>query len=169
MEHGAARRAVRDAGRDGPGAGDPHSGATTPSTVPRALVLVSADWSLPSRPAPTVLRELARRPGPPVRALLIEDPERDALDALGVSVLPTWMVLAPVSGSGASDASAGRAGETRLDALDGDVVLTDLVGNDPGGEPLRLEGPWRVLRRSEGALPKHAVAALLDHEGPVPS
>lgn len=183
---------------------DDGTAAARTAEDPRVLVLVSAAWSVPSRPAPTVLRELARRPGAPVRGLLLEDPERAVLDELGVSVLPTWLVLGPAADrpggdvggpGGRSDGGPGgrsvggpdpddggpegcdgaerhadpdRAAAERVDAVpvDADPVITDLTGLDAAGEPTRLRGRWRELRRAEGALPKHAVAALVEQDAP---
>lgn len=104
----------------------------------RVVVLVSADWAGPSRPAPTVLRELARRWGEGRRTLLIEDPDDAVLDQLQVNVLPTWLLCAP--------------GE-------GPQTIPELSGTTGSGEDAVWEGPWQVLHRRDGALPKHAVDA----------
>ncbi len=104
----------------------------------RVVVLVSADWAGPSRPAPTVLRELGRRWGEGRRTLLIEDPDDAVLDQLQVNVLPTWLLCAP--------------GE-------GPQTIPELSGTTGSGEDVVWEGPWRAVRRRDGALPKHAVDA----------
>lgn len=104
------------------------------------VVLVSAPWAGPSRPAPTVLRELARRWGESVRTLLIEDPDEAVLDELHVSVLPTWLRFVP--------ADAG-AEET--------LCVRELSGRGPDGQEVVLPGPWRRAHERTGALPKHEV------------
>lgn len=140
------------------------------------VVLVSASWAGPSRPAPTVLRELGRRWGTAVRTLLVENPEDEVLDAWGVEVVPTWMrfvrqgsgpttlsdtrVISDASTS--SDARSATSGQDRPVRL----VLAQLEGVGHDGASVRLEGPWDLTHRLEGAQPKHAVDAVL---GPDPA
>lgn len=109
------------------------------------VVLLSASWAGPSRPAPTVLRELSRRWGSRILALLVEEPDNDVLEQLSVDVLPTWLKFRlgdPTSPLG--------------DAEEGLAVPT-LRGVAPNGEVLVLEGPWTLTRRRTGALAKHVV------------
>lgn len=105
------------------------------------VVLVSAPWAGPSRPAPTVLRELARRWGGDVRTLLIEDPDDAVLEQLRVSVLPTWLRFVP------TDAVPGA----------GALCVPELKGASASGEELVLPGPWLLVHERTGALPKHEV------------
>ena len=107
------------------------------------LVLVSADWAAPSRPAPTLLRELSRRWGSSMQCLLLEDPEDAFLDRWEIEHLPTWL---------------------RFVADDEGGEQSDLHGLTPGGEELVLDGPWRLTHRRSGALPKHVVDAELGPE-----
>jgi hypothetical protein len=105
------------------------------------VVLVSAPWAGPSRPAPTVLRELARRWGESVQTLLAEDPDEAVLDQLHVSVLPTWLRFVR------ADAGAEK----------GAFCVPELTGRGPDGQEVTLPGPWRLAHERTGALPKHEV------------
>lgn len=96
------------------------------------LVLLSADWAGPSRPAPTLLRELSRRWGPSMRTLLLEDPDDELLDRWEVEHLPTWLRFVPEGreagrdhgdvghplGDGENDHRVAPTGRDRGDALD---------------------------------------------------
>ncbi|WP_157975598.1 hypothetical protein [Brachybacterium sp. YJGR34] len=120
----------------------------TPSTPPLpdegapVVVLVSADWAGPSRPAPTVLLELGRRWGTEVTTLLVEDPSEEILDQLQVEVLPTWI--------GALPATAGTTDPAT-------PTVERLDGRTPAGEETSLPGPWKLVHRRSGALPKHEI------------
>ncbi len=144
---GSAGRADRvlDAGqRDHPdGSRDPSLGAELGAERVPVLVLVSADWAAPSRPAPTLLRELSRRWGTSMQCLLVEDPADAVLDRWEIQHLPTWL---------------------RFVADDEDGEEIALHGLTPGGEELALDGPWRLTHRRSGALPKHVVDAQLGPE-----
>lgn len=118
-----------------------HSRTTSPAADVPAVVLISASWAGPSRPAPTVLTELSRRWGSCAHTILVEDPDDELLDQWDVQMLPTWMRFAP---------------RALLDG-EGALCVARLTGTGPGGEPLELEGPWTLTRRRSGALPKHAV------------
>ncbi|MGP9536711.1 hypothetical protein ACT3SP_01785 [Brachybacterium sp. AOP43-C2-M15] len=107
---------------------------------------MTAPWAGPSRPAPTVLRELSRRWGDARPAVLVEDPAEETLDAWSIEVLPTWLLLERDERSG-SDAEAGPLGSRTV------------RGATPAGEPLVLEGLWREVRRLTGAHPKHVIDA----------
>lgn len=106
-----------------------------------AVVLVSAQWAGPSGPAPTVLRELSRRWGGSVHVLLLEEPDDELLDAWAVDMLPTWLRFAH---GGPLDDEA-------------DLIVSRLQGASPAGEAVVLDGPWRLVHRRTGALPKHVV------------
>lgn len=68
------------------------SGSTQPPSEPGvAVVLVTADWAGPARPAATVLRELSRRWGDAAIALVVDASQDAMLDLLGVDVVPTWL------------------------------------------------------------------------------
>ncbi|MDN5900759.1 MAG: hypothetical protein L0H74_11900 [Brachybacterium sp.] len=110
------------------------------------LVVVTAPWAGPSRPAPTVLWELGRRWGAAVRVLLVEDPSEELLDQWSVDVLPTWLQFLPGS------AETGAAEPPGL-------TLQDLSGTDLDGDELTLAGPWNLVHRRTGAQPKHVIDA----------
>lgn len=112
------------------------------------VVLVSSSWAGPSRPAPTVLRELSRRWGDAVRTMLIDDPAGDVLDALRIEHLPTWLRFLPAPPAGHADPQ--EEDEDRLG-------VGELHGSSMRGEPLSLPGPWILDHRRSGALPKHVV------------
>ena len=155
---------------------DPVSGALE-GAVP-VLVLLSADWAGPSRPAPTLLRELDRRWGPTMQTLLLEDPDVEILDRWEVTHLPTWLRFVPESVREGSGSGAGmptrpsshgpQDGETH----DSDEMRDDgaplreatLRGHAPGGAELVLTGPWVLSHRRTGALPKHVVESELGPE-----
>lgn len=146
------------------------------------VVLVSASWAGPSRPAPTVLRELGRRWGTAVHTLLVEDPSEEVLDALRVDVVPTWLRFVRAGADGPPDqpdasgtaahrppspesepATAPESEPAPEPEPEGDdtLVLTALDGLGPDGAAVRLDGPWVLTHRLEGAQPKHAVDDVL--------
>ncbi|HEX7353127.1 hypothetical protein [Brachybacterium sp.] len=155
---------------------DPSGQGTGEGSVPGraemvpAVVLFSAPWAGPSRPAPTVLRELARRWGSTTHALLFEDPSEKDLDRWGVDVLPTWFRLLPAdtawtgvepkAAATASDGQAGLGDATAPESTAGtpqSLILSELSGHGPDGAEVHLPGPWTVVHRREGAQPKHVV------------
>lgn len=79
-------------------------------------MLVTAAWSAPSRPAPTVLRELdrrLRREGADVLSLRLDDPSDEELDAWSIDALPTWLRFEPAPDEADAEGSSGpvdRAG-----------------------------------------------------------
>ncbi|APX33508.1 hypothetical protein BH708_13185 [Brachybacterium sp. P6-10-X1] len=114
-----------------------------------AVLLVTAAWSAPARPAATVLRELARRWGSRVHALLVEDADEEMLDLLGVQTIPTWIRLSRATARGSAvNSSVTTFHETTFH----DLRATDLHGN-----PVVLTGAWTITHCRSGALPKHAV------------
>ena len=123
--------------------GDTAAETIREGTVP-VLAVVSAPWAGPSRPAPTVLRELGRRWGSAAQVMLVEEPDEKLLESWSISVLPTWLRFDPLSGA---------AGE------EDDVILPEIVGTDVDGSHLRLRGPWRIGHRLTGAQPKHVIDA----------
>lgn len=161
--------------------GDPGDGAAE-GAVP-VLVLLSADWAGPSRPAPTLLRELARRWGPAMHTLLVEDPDDEILDRWGVTHLPAWLRFVPdlpransANETTPTPTSLGdgthQDAQTEDDRLGaGDEPVEDdrrhglredvLRGRSPGGADLTVPGPWVLSHRRSGALPKHAVETEL--------
>lgn len=122
----------------------------TKGAVP-VVVVVSATWAGPSRPAPTVLRELGRRWGDQIKVLLVEEPSDDVLDAWGIEVLPTWLRFLP----GTAERSGNPGGEGDESIL----TVSDLAGTALDGRELVLPGPWRLEHRRTGALPKHVIEA----------
>ncbi|ASK65815.1 hypothetical protein CFK39_08190 [Brachybacterium avium] len=111
------------------------------------LVLVSAPWAGPARPAPTVLRELARRWGSAIQVLLVEDPTDELLEHYCVDVLPTWLQFV----LGAGEADTGHTQER--------LILQELHGTDLAGEDVSVAGPWKLVHRRTGAQPKHVIDA----------
>lgn len=91
------------------------------------VLLVTAAWCIPCRPAPTLLRELARRWSGDVHPVLLEDPSDAQLDEWGISVLPTWLRLEP-----AAEPADTRSVEP-ADALDD--ALTDEPADTPADPP----------------------------------
>lgn len=112
-----------------------------------AVLLVSAHWSTPARPAATVLRELARRWGSSVLSLLLEDADEDILDQLGIETIPTWLRLTRRSTQGST------VGHAMTQVRD--LSATDVLGNE-----VVLSGTWQITDRRSGAMPKHMVAEL---------
>ena len=125
--------------------GEAHPGAAPVPARP-VVAVVSAPWAGPSRPAPTVLRELGRRWGDAVQVLLVEDPTEDLLASWGIDVLPTWLRFRP---GGAVDGGHDGPG----------LVLSELAGCDLEGNQVALRGPWHLELRREGAQPKHVIDA----------
>lgn len=109
------------------------------------VVLISATWAGPSRPAPTVLTELSRRWGQDIRAVLLEDPLDEVLDQLEITLVPTWVRLEPA----ASD----------MAPPPGTMRELEITGAGPDGQDLLLTGPWLETHRRTGALPKHVIDA----------
>ena len=146
-------------GSEGRHASEPSSAPPVdgPQTV---VVLVSASWAGPSRPAPTVLRELARRWGGTPTALLVEDPDDALLERWQVEHLPTWIACRRME-EGQTPVGADEEESPSVTPTEGAApcVLTGLEGCTPTGDPLSLPGRWQVVRRHSGALPKHVVEA----------
>lgn len=109
------------------------------------VVLVSASWAGPSRPAPTVLQELSRRWGSRILTLLVEDPEDDVLEQWDVDVVPTWLRFR----AGAPEAPPDGAQER--------LTVPTLSGLAPEGDVRLLTGSWTLTHRRTGALAKHEV------------
>ncbi|MCS6711855.1 thioredoxin family protein [Brachybacterium sp. EF45031] len=152
---------------------------TTQGAAPALIVLVTAPWCVPCRPAATVMRELARR-HPEVQGVVISDPPEDLADALGVEVIPTWLRLELRAGG---DGPAGEHDVAGGDSVDHLPQLWDRFceakATDPTGAPLRrlagapggavgatsagatpsTDGPswWCRTRSLRGAHPKHVV------------
>ncbi|ATG50575.1 hypothetical protein CFK38_02850 [Brachybacterium vulturis] len=125
--------------------GAPAAGQGSAAPVPVVMV-VSAPWAGPSRPAPTVLRELGRRWGSAVQVLLVEDPSEQFLEDWSVEVLPTWLKLLPGTGPSAAGVSE-------------ELILGALTGTDLTGLEVTLAGPWHLEHRRTGAQPKHVIDA----------
>lgn len=113
------------------------------------VVLVSAPWAGPSRPAPTVLHELGRRWGAAVQVLLIDDPSEQILETLRVEVLPTWMGFRIDLDETGSPMPGPSTPET--------LLVPELTGTAADGEERTLRGPWRLVHRRTGAQPKHVI------------
>lgn len=146
----------------------------TPDTSGRdhAVVLITADWCAPARPAPTILRELSVRWGGAIETVHLHNPEDQVLTALRVTALPTWLLLRPGDGSAGSDASAAatlRPGSPSApelappDSTDRAAALPEQF-QDPDSAPswpaaLRrfMEEGWAEAHRRTGAHPKHVI------------
>lgn len=135
-----------DASPEGRGPDETGDGPV-PAPARAAVVLVSAQWAGPARPAPTVLQELGRRWGSAVHILLVDDPSEELLDLWQVDHLPTWLRLLPRAAAGESDGQ------------EPELVLPDLSGTDAEGTEVTLPGPWTLVGRLVGAQPKHVVDA----------
>src|SRR5699024_415465 len=105
----------------------------------------------PSRPAPTVLRELSRRWGREIRAVLLEDPDDEVLDQLEIELVPAWVRLAAPH----SDAVP-RPGPAR------DLGIS---GTGPAGQGPSVTGAWLETQRRTGARPKHVSDAEFGPRG----
>lgn len=142
------------------------------------VVLISAAWAGPSRPAPTILRELQRRWGMSVDLVLFEDPDDAVIDELGVEVVPTWLRLEPAPPPPTPDPAglldqAWRTGHGDAAGRDEPSHATGsceqpvppglpcrhlaLEGASPLGENVTLSGSWVEAHRRTGALPKHVI------------
>lgn len=119
------------------------TGRVLEGAVP-VVVLLSADWAGPSRPAPTLLQELTRRWGAAMHTILLEDPGDEILDRWEVTHLPTWLRFVPAEAAHVSSDTGALREET-------------LHGQSPGGAELTLPGPWVLTHRRSGGLPKHVV------------
>lgn len=109
------------------------------------VALVTGSWCAPCRPAPTVLRELARRWGTQRHCVLVEDPSDQVLDQLQVDFLPAWLLFEPAS----------QAAGAGCDATSGPDLID---GSSPSGDHhLTIPESWRIRHRRTGALPKHVV------------
>lgn len=107
------------------------------------VVLISVTWAGPSRPAPTVLRELSRRWGREIRAVLLEDPDDEVLDQLEIELVPTWVRL--------------EAPHSDAVPRPGTVRDLEISGTGLDGQGLFLTGAWLETHRRTGALPKHVI------------
>ena len=116
------------------------------------VVLISATWAGPSRPAPTVLRELSRRWAGELSVVLLEDPLEEVLEQLEVELVPTWVRL-----EAAGSATASRAGTMRH---------LEITGTGTDGQELVLAGAWLETHRRTGALPKHVIDAEFGPRAP---
>lgn len=110
-----------------------------------AVVLVTSEWAAPARPAATVLRELARRWGPSVHALSLDDASDEVLELLEIENVPTWLQLR-------------RAGSEEGPRNSTAQAISDLRAADLAGDHVVLSGIWMLTHRRTGALPKHIVA-----------
>lgn len=139
--------------------------AEADGSVEQVLVLVSAPWAGPSRPAPTVLRELTRRWGDALTTVLIEEPSDEVLEQWDIEVLPTWVLLRRPAGGHGAPPPALHTDRTPPTAPSGERADTsapvpgEVRGVGARGELVALRGPWEVVRRLTGAQPKHVVDA----------
>ena len=129
--------------------------ANGPAQPRAAVALVSATWAGPSRPAPTVLRELARRWDGAVHSLLVEDPPDELLEAWKIDALPTWLRFQP----GVEPAQGAVETHGDDEVAEDPLVVPELRGFGPDGAALTLPGPWTLTHRRTGAQPKHVVEA----------
>jgi thiol-disulfide isomerase/thioredoxin len=150
------------------------------------IILVTASWCLPCRPARTLLRELQARWGTRYRGLVLEDSPAWVLERLEVEEIPTWLcvipddrdaaveepsddereqeIAAPAS-SGSESGDADSPGTAPREATDRthtpDHRDRHLVGEDPLGGAIALTGGWTELGRRIGAAPKLEIDAML--------
>jgi hypothetical protein len=126
-------------------------------TRPVLLVLVTAAWSLPARPATTALRELAPRWGGDIHPL-VADARPDVLDLLHVESVPTWIFLRPAPEG--EPAATPEQGHVRRSIPSGICVHTA-----DGQETTLDPGDWEELDRFVGALPKVEIDRRFGHRG----
>lgn len=147
----------------GPAPSSPSSAPSPPGSAPSplipstsqpepsvAVVLVTADWAGPARPAATVLRELSRRWGDQVRTGIIDASQDALLDLLAVDVVPTWLRLirldvhvidAPSNASDDNPRPATRSGSATAEAgLSARDAEDSAEGAAAGAEPGRAGG-----------------------------
>ena len=147
---------------------DPSVGS---GTAPVWLLLAAPPWSAPARPSRTLLAELQRRHGtgiPMVRSALLDDLSADGLAALGVTEVPTWLVVTAIACAGRARAVTSRGDESQPedDHEEGisapthpssspvTDVLHDVCGEPPAGTQ------WAITDRRVGARPKYEI----DHD-----
>lgn len=129
----------------------------SPSEPDVAVVLVTADWAGPARPAETVLRELSRRWGDAVRAVVVDASQDELLDLLGVDVVPTWLRLIRVTDEVTDDPGALRetpssiaAGVAVTQAPGTEAVETASVGAEAvGADAVETAAAERLSRLDE--------------------
>lgn len=139
--------------------------------APVWLLLAAPPWSAPARPSRTVLAELQRRhsaDAPLVRSALLDDLGADALAALGVTEVPTWLVVKAVTYAGTADAVTSTGDESPHAGAHGDATRTPttptfrhaavVLRGICGELPASLE--WTITDRRVGARPKYEV----DHD-----
>lgn len=126
-----------------------------------------------------MLAELQRRhsaDAPLVGSALLDDLDADALTALGVTEVPTWLVVEAVARTGKADAVT-SAGDESPDAAAHEgatstptpptfrhaaEILHDVCGEPPAGTE------WTITDRRVGARPKYEIGhdLWLPHLGP---
>lgn len=131
----------------------PEPSAMPPGDRPRTVVvLVSASWAGPSRPAPTVLRELSRRWGGEPAALLIEDPADALLESWQVEHLPTWLAFRRVP-----DRQTPSAAGDRIEAADRTKARDRTEAKDRTGSwDQRGDGPAQATDDAAPGSPEGA-------------
>lgn len=126
-----------------------------------------------------MLAELQRRhssDAPVVGSALLDDLNADTLAALGVTEVPTWLVVEAVARTGRADAvtsagdespdTAAHEGATRTPTpptfRHASEVLHDVCGEPPAGTE------WTITDRRVGARPKYEIDhdLWLPHLGP---
>lgn len=128
------------------------------------ILLVTASWCLPCRPARTLLAELQRRWGDRVLPVILDvDTADPKLDGFAVAELPTWIVLRPVGTS--RDASGPHVEQLKGTSTDAGSSGRHCTGESLDETPLLLRGEWRETARRVGAAPKLEILALVgdDH------
>lgn len=135
-------------------------------SAPVWLLLAAPPWSAPARPSRTVLAELQRRHSanaPLVRSALLDDLGADALAALGVTEVPTWLVVKAVTYAGRAGAVTSTGDESPHAGAHGDATTTpttptfhhaaEVLRGICGELPASLE--WTITDRRVGARPKY--------------
>lgn len=158
MSGGDGPEDVQEYGRDADPLMPPDAGvidAASTDAPDLLLVLVTAPWAPPARPAARVLTELQRRWNPArVRALtVVSAPE--TLDLLDVDRVPTWIVLGPAAADAAHHDAHPRA------VVSVGSQETGLRCQDVRGSTVQLRGEWLEHRRVVGAVPKHEIDKLV--------
>lgn len=133
----------------------PEVGEDREILTPPVVAVVAAPWALPSVPAPQLLRELQRRWGGSLRALVLDAADDVLLERFDVTALPTWIRLEPAESARLRTGEEIEADGRRESAAD-PWTTQDAMGNR-----VELSGTWRVVARIEGALAKFQVEEQL--------
>lgn len=140
----------------------------TGHSVQHLSVLVAPPWCAPARPALVIAPELARRWGPALPLLVLEEPTPEQLGVLGVDHLPTWLLLTAQGTPPGKDGSRTATAEDSPEGREAD--RSQPTGDTPPGEEADRSvpdgtsggGDWFPLAALQGAV-------RADSSGPFPA